>query len=87
MDFGINYLGHFYLTYLLWPLLNKAKNFRVVNISSVTHKKKYFTMWGRPELDLDDLNMTKNYNPNEAYARSKLCIVMETYLMGVNLGS
>jgi NAD(P)-dependent dehydrogenase (short-subunit alcohol dehydrogenase family) len=46
LDFAINYLGHFYLTYLLWPLLNKATAFRIINLASVTHKKKYLTLWG-----------------------------------------
>ena len=30
--------------------------------------------------------MTKNWDANEAYARSKLCIVMSTWLLGKKLG-
>lgn len=86
MDFGVNYLGHFYLTYLLWPLLNNSQGFRVVNLASVTHKRKHLTLWGQPTLDFTDLNMTKGYSPNEAYARSKLCIVMGTKHIANKMG-
>jgi len=86
MDFGVNYLGHFYLTHLLWPILNKAPTFKVINLASVTHKKKHLTLWGQPVLEFDDLNLVKSYSPNEAYARSKLCIVMGTKYLGDKLG-
>jgi NAD(P)-dependent dehydrogenase (short-subunit alcohol dehydrogenase family) len=39
MHYGINYLGHFLLTYLLWNKLNKSKFFRIINTSSITHKR------------------------------------------------
>ena len=86
MDFGVNYLGHVYLTHLLWPVLNKARTFKVINLASVTHKKKHLTLWGQPILDFDDLNMLKSYNSNEAYARSKLCIVMATKYIAQKMG-
>ena len=86
MDFGVNYLGHFYLTYLLWPLLRKSSAFRVINLASVTHKKMHLTLWGQPKIDFEDLNFTKKYNSNQAYAKSKLCIVMSTYWIAKKLG-
>jgi len=39
MQLGINYLGHFYLTHLLWPKIIKSEFFRIVNVSSAAHKK------------------------------------------------
>ena len=59
MDLGVNYLSHLYLTHLLWPLLNQSNAFRVINLASVTHKKKHLTLWGQPVLDFNDLNMLK----------------------------
>jgi len=39
MHWAVNHLGHFYLTYLLWSKLNKSNFFRVINMSSVSHKR------------------------------------------------
>lgn len=68
-SFGVNYLGHFYLTYLLKERLMKCAPSRIINISSDAYKK------GR--LDFDDLPL-RNYNIYEAYARSKLAQIMFT---------
>ena len=37
MQWGVNHLGHFYLTFLLWNKVKKAEKFRVVNVSSIAH--------------------------------------------------
>ena len=39
MQWGVNHLGHFYLTFLLWSKIKKSENFRVVNVSSLAHKR------------------------------------------------
>lgn len=39
MQWGVNHLGHFYLTYLLWNKISKSDFFRIVNVSSLAHKK------------------------------------------------
>jgi NAD(P)-dependent dehydrogenase (short-subunit alcohol dehydrogenase family) len=63
MQYGINHLGHFYLTHLLWPKLNKSNFFRVINISSIAHKN-LLGFFGTPKPDFNDMNFEKNkYNP------------------------
>ena len=37
MTYAINHFGHFYLTYLLYPKLNKSTEARIINVSSVVH--------------------------------------------------
>ena len=37
-QFGVNFIGHFALTALLFPLLLKAENARVVTLSSIAHR-------------------------------------------------
>jgi NAD(P)-dependent dehydrogenase (short-subunit alcohol dehydrogenase family) len=38
MQFAVNHLGHFLLTALLFDKLRKAKEGRVVNVSSYAHE-------------------------------------------------
>lgn len=38
MQWGVNHLGHFYLTYLLWKKLTASPFFRITNVSSLAHK-------------------------------------------------
>ncbi|MEY9889494.1 NAD(P)-dependent dehydrogenase (short-subunit alcohol dehydrogenase family) [Catenulispora sp. MAP12-49] len=64
VQFGTNHLGHFALTGLLLDLLAERPDPRVVTVSSTFHKQG--------SIDFDDLMRTKGYNPNAAYAQSKL---------------
>jgi NAD(P)-dependent dehydrogenase (short-subunit alcohol dehydrogenase family) len=64
VQFGTNHLGHFALTGLLLDLLTQGSDPRVVTVSSTFHKQG--------SIDFDDLMRTKAYNPNAAYAQSKL---------------
>lgn len=63
MQIGTNHLGHFLLDGLLYDLVAKAEG-RIVTVSSIAHK--FGSMF------LDDLMMTKNYSPTQAYGQSKL---------------
>jgi NAD(P)-dependent dehydrogenase (short-subunit alcohol dehydrogenase family) len=70
-QFGTNFIGHFLLTLLLLPLLNRQPGSRVVTLSSVAH-------WtGR--IDFDNLNAEKSYSRWGAYAQSKLANLMFMY--------
>lgn len=77
MQWGVNHLGHFYLTHLLWDKVQKSKAFRVVNVSSLAHKYLY-VYFGQPKVDFDNINYEKDYDPNYAYGRSKLYNVLFT---------
>jgi NAD(P)-dependent dehydrogenase (short-subunit alcohol dehydrogenase family) len=67
-QFAINYLGHFLLTRLLLPLLDRSPPARVVSLSSLAHRG------GR--IDLENLNAQVSYSRWNAYAQSKLACLM-----------
>jgi NAD(P)-dependent dehydrogenase (short-subunit alcohol dehydrogenase family) len=67
-QFGVNYLGHFALTGRLLPLMRRGTSPRVVSVSSL--------MARRGAIILDDLQATRSYHPNQAYAQSKLAMLM-----------
>jgi NAD(P)-dependent dehydrogenase (short-subunit alcohol dehydrogenase family) len=70
LQFGTNVLGHFALTALLLPALERAaanaqaQAPRVVIVASIAHK--------RGRLDFDDLQSTRSYSPMKSYQQSKL---------------
>jgi NAD(P)-dependent dehydrogenase (short-subunit alcohol dehydrogenase family) len=68
MQFGTNYLGHYALTAQLLPLLRRGNQPRVVNLSSLTHR--------RGAINFDDLQGTWPYSPGKAYSQSKLAMLM-----------
>ncbi|CAH0550128.1 unnamed protein product [Brassicogethes aeneus] len=70
MQLGVNHMGHFLLTNLLLDTLKKSTPSRIVNVSSVAHK--------RGKINKEDLNSEKNYDPAVAYSQSKLANVLFT---------
>lgn len=68
MQFATNYLGHFALTAELLPLLRKAPSPRVVNLSSIAAR--------RGEIQFDDPQFVRDYDPGDAYQQSKLASLM-----------
>lgn len=64
MQMGTNHLGHFALTGLLLPALLRRPASRVVTVSSFVH-------WFG-SLDFSDLQSRRQYDPWQAYHRSKL---------------
>ncbi len=66
-----NYLGHFALTGLLLPLLEKTGGSRVVSLSSLAHN------WSG--MRFDDLQFSKGYNKRKAYGQSKFACLMFAY--------
>ena len=77
LQFGTNVLGHFALTGLLMPALEKAvagtsaklpQAPRVVIVASIAHK--------RGRIEFEDLQSTRSYNPMKSYAQTKLADLM-----------
>ena len=70
-----NYLGHFLLSHLMLPVLEKSGQLespaRVVNVSSCAH------FWGS-WMDFSDLQLSKIYSPEKAYGNSKAAQIMFT---------
>ncbi|MGK4590852.1 SDR family NAD(P)-dependent oxidoreductase [Amycolatopsis sp. w19] len=64
LTFATNHLGHFVLVHRLMPLLEAAEAGRVVTTGSFVGKSA--------DLDLDDLQSKRDYQPKRTYARSKL---------------
>lgn len=64
LQFGVNYLGHFALTGLLYPLLEATKGSRIVTISSNGYRGAI--------IDFDNLKSEKDYSPYREYGQSKL---------------
>lgn len=64
MQFGVNHLGHFALTGLLFDLLKDTGNSRVVNVASAAHRIG--------EIRFDDIHWEKGYSKWKAYGMSKL---------------
>jgi NAD(P)-dependent dehydrogenase (short-subunit alcohol dehydrogenase family) len=68
--FGVNHLGHFYLTNLLLPRLEADSPSRVVSVSSMGHH------FARGGMRFDDLQSEDRYDGMDAYCRSKLANVL-----------
>jgi NAD(P)-dependent dehydrogenase (short-subunit alcohol dehydrogenase family) len=78
IQMGTNHLGHFALTGLLMPLLEKTKNARIVATSSIGHRMG--------NIDFEDINWEKrNYSPTQAYSDSKLANLYFAYHLAEKL--
>lgn len=80
LQFGTNVLGHFALTGLLFPAIERATTEslahlpqppRIVFVASIAHK--------RGRIDFDDLQSTRSYNPMGSYAQTKLADLMLSF--------
>jgi NAD(P)-dependent dehydrogenase (short-subunit alcohol dehydrogenase family) len=67
--FMVNHLAHFYLTYLLLPLMEEKGKPNIVNVSSMVHARS---------ISLDDIVNPSYFKGSEAYSLSKLCNILFT---------
>lgn len=73
-QFGVNFVGHFALTGLLYETLRNTPGSRVVTLSSIAHRGAH--------IDFDNLKLEKPYDPRREYYQSKLADIMFTLELG-----
>jgi NAD(P)-dependent dehydrogenase (short-subunit alcohol dehydrogenase family) len=78
LQFGTNYLGHFALTGLLYPMMNEVENSRIVTVSSLAGNNG--------KIDFDDLHSkSKPYKKWDAYGQSKLAELIFSFELAKRL--
>ncbi len=70
LQFGVNHLGHFALTGHLIEKLLANPNSRIVNVSSLAHR--------RGKIDYQDIHASKSYNRMRRYQMSKFANILFT---------
>jgi len=77
--FAVNYCAPFLLTHGLLPVLGKSGHARVINITSDAHRDIR-------QIDWEDLQGEKRYDPFKAYALSKFANVTFTHSLAGRTG-
>jgi NAD(P)-dependent dehydrogenase (short-subunit alcohol dehydrogenase family) len=78
--FAVNFIATFLLTHMLLPLLGRSAPSRVVNVASIAH-------WDTKEIDWDDLQGERHYDPYRQYSLSKFGVVAFTYQLAGRLSA
>lgn len=69
-QFGVNFIGHYVLTALLFPLLKQSPHGRIVTLSSIAHLNS--------EIDFNNLKLEKTFNKFREYGQSKVADLIFT---------
>jgi NAD(P)-dependent dehydrogenase (short-subunit alcohol dehydrogenase family) len=70
LTFAVNYLSHFYLTFLLFDIIKKIPQARIINVSSMAHSS---------DLDFNNIQGEEKYSGYTAYSYSKLLNILFTF--------
>lgn len=79
LNFAVNYLASYFLTCEVLDLIRKSSAGRIVNVSSIAHK--------RGRINFDDLFYQSGYAAYKAYADSKLMLIYFTYDLSEQLAA
>lgn len=71
---GVNFIGHFALTGLLYDRLSQTPDARIVTLSSIAHRGGI--------IDFDNMKLEKPYDPKREYYQSKLADLMFALELG-----
>ncbi len=93
LTFGVNHMGHFFLTDLLMPFMNIAST--IINVASGVHNPRLKTGIPNPvyttakELAFPEFNSKKNWRKvgQTRYSTSKLCNILHTYRLAREFAS
>ena len=77
MTLALNYLSPFLLTSLLMDMLKESDQGRIINVSSTSHFNGF--------INFEDLQSTHNFVGFNAYAQSKLALMLYSYQLAENL--
>lgn len=78
MHLQVNYLGHFLLTALLLPLINKSVQGRIVNVSAHSHSAGTVALDDPLNVDAIASNGAESFHSRDAFSHSKLAIILAT---------
>ena len=67
-QFGVNFIGHYVLTALLFPVLKRSPHGRIVTLSSMAHRNG--------KIDFDNLKLEKPFDKFREYSQSKVADLM-----------
>ena len=78
-QFGVNFIGHYVLTALLFPVLQNSEHGRVVTLSSMAHRDG--------KIDFDNLKLEKPFNKFREYGQSKVADLIFAIELSRRLGA
>lgn len=78
MHLQVNYLGHFLLTALLLPRLNKSPQGRIVNVSAHSHTAGKVAPDDPLGVDVIVVNGAASFHSRDAFSHSKMAIILAT---------
>ncbi|MBL1437157.1 MAG: SDR family NAD(P)-dependent oxidoreductase [Rhodobacteraceae bacterium] len=78
-QFGVNFIGHYVLTALLFPVLKKSKHGRVVTLSSMAHRNG--------KIDFGNFKLEKPFEKFREYGQSKVADLIFSFELQRRIGA